>query len=195
MADHSLAEGNPEPANDSVDITPELKVEDFDLDEFVAGARKSRRAVTITSRPDLVAELDKIAARAADLPEDDEESAQNLLDEYEDLRLQIKASQRIFVVEARSLHRARQIQKQLEKRGITEPGKKATEEDVRDYNETLAYHRLADGIVIPSGVTPETLQAMAEVLEPEVNKLLGAFQAANEKAPGREIDIPFSRRR
>lgn len=182
-----------------VDITRDLDPEDFDFDEFIAGVRPGRRAVKVTMRADLAAELDHIVHRVEGLPADMEpgerEAAEAaLLEEFEAVKAQILASQRVFVVEARSDSRLRQIVKRLEKLGISKPGKNASEEDIFAYNNELALHRLADAIVVPSNVTVDGLRKLDEVAEAEIQKLFGAFIDASQN-PTKAVTPNFSLRR
>lgn len=186
--DESLA------GDDVVDITEDVTPEDFDFDAFVDGVRPGRRAVRVTMRADLAAEIDQIAIQADALEDPNGEEAQTLLDRFEQIKEQIAASQKVFVVEARSEHRMRQIVKQMEKLGITKPGKKADEDEIREYNEELALRRLADAIVVPSNVSVDGLRKINEVAESEINKLFGALHDASTN-PTKSVDPNFSLRR
>ena len=202
VQDGSLADGttNAEVIDDSlagddvVDITEDVAPEDFDFDAFVDGVRPGRRAVRVTMRADLVAEIDQIAIQAEALEDPNGEEAQALLNRFEQIKEQIAASQKVFVVEARSEHRMRQIVKQMEKLGVTKPGKNADEDEIREYNEELALRRLADAIVVPSNVSVDGLRKINEVAESEINKLFGALHDANTN-PTKSVDPNFSLRR
>src|SRR5699024_11542835 len=98
-----------------VDVTRELDAEDFDFDAFVEGVRPGRRAVRVTMRADLVAELDRIAIKAEGLTDPNGDEAQALMDEFDEVKEQIRASQRVFVVEARSDERGKPSLRHLEK--------------------------------------------------------------------------------
>ena len=188
VVDESLA------GDDVVDITNDLTPEDFDFDAFVDGVRPGRRAVRVTMRADLAAEIDQIAIQAEALEDPNGDEAQTLYDRFEQIQAQIVASQRMFVVEARSDHRGRQIIKQMEKQGITEPGKKATQAETQEWNEEVAIRRLADAIVIPSNVTVDGLKKLEERAPSEVNKLYGAMHQVNTN-PVKGVDPNFSLRR
>lgn len=204
--DVGLGEGTPSDAaedaglgEDIVDATPGLDAEDFDFDEFVAGVRPGRKQVKVYMRADLAAELDAILMRAESLdenltPEQVEEANAVLLEEFEDIKRQINASARVFVVEARSEHRMRQIIKRLEKTGVTRPGKKATDDELAEWQNEVALHRLADAIMVPSNVTVEGLRMLERVAESEMQKLYGAFHQANTN-PTRAVTPNFSLRR
>ena len=180
--------------DDVVDITNDLTPEDFDFDAFVDGVRPGRRAVRVTGRADLAAEVDQIAIQAEALEDPNGEEAQALYDRFEQIQAQITASQHVFVVEARSDHRGRQIVKQMEKQGITEPGKKASQDEIQEWNEEVAIRRLADAIIIPSNVTVDVLKKFQERVPSEVNKLFGAFHQVNTN-PIKGVDPNFSLRR
>lgn len=188
LDDQPLGEETP------VDVTRELDAEDFDFDAFVEGVRPGRRAVRVTMRADLVAELDRIAIRAEGLADPNGDEAQELADEFDRIKDQIRASQRVFVVEARSDERGKQILNHLEKLGHQRPGKKATEEQVEAWNTEAMLHRLADAIIVPSNVTVEGLRKVNAVAEAEVQKLVGAFVDASAN-PTKGITPPFSPRR
>ncbi|HEY4536436.1 MAG TPA: hypothetical protein VIG71_10795 [Enteractinococcus sp.] len=188
VVDESLA------GDDVVDITNDLTPEDFDFDAFVDGVRPGRRAVRVTMRADLAAEIDQIAIQAEALEDPNGDEAQALYDRFEQIQAQIVASQRMFVVEARSDHRGRQIIRQMEKQGITEPGKKATQAEIQEWNEEVAIRRLADAIVIPSNVTVDGLKKLEERAPSEVNKLYGAMHQVNTN-PVKGVDPNFSLRR
>jgi len=179
---------------DIEDVTGEITAEDFDFDAFADGVRPGRRAVRITMRSDLAAELDQLLIEADELDDPNGEDAQALYARYQQIKDQIKASQRVFVVEARSEHRMRQIIKQMEKLGMPEPGKKASQDEIRDWNEELALRRLADAIVTPSNVSVEGLRKMYYTAESEVNKLYGALHDANTN-PTKTVDPNLSQRR
>jgi len=178
------------------DITETVTPEDFDFDAFVAGVRPGRRAVRVTMRADLVAETEQLVIQFDDLDDEDKdgELAERILAEYQALKAQILDSRRTFVVEGRSDHRRRQIAKQMDKQGVTKPGKKADEEEHADYNRELAIHCLADAIVIPSNVTVDGLRKLYEISSAEVDKLSGAFMDASHN-PTKGVDPNLSLRR
>src|SRR5699024_2284009 len=145
-------------------------------------------------RADLVAELDRIAIKAEGLADPNGDEAQELSDEFDRIKEQIRASQRVFVVEARSDERGKQILKHLEKLGHQKPGKKSTEDERETWNMEAALHRLADAVVVPSNVSVDGLRRLNEVAEAASQKLLGAFMDASAN-PTKGITPPFSPRR
>lgn len=172
--------------SDVEDITHDVTPEDFDFDAFVAGVRPGRRAVRVTMRADLAAEIDQIAIQADELDDHNGDDAQALMARFEDIKAQIKASQRTFVVEGRSDNRREQIAKTLEKLGHQKPGKKASEDEQKAYNLELALHVLADAIVVPSNISVEGLRKLNNISDAEVNKLMGAFSDASM---GRSVGV------
>lgn len=182
-----------------MDVTHDPDPEDFDFDAFVSGVRPGRRAVKVTMRADLVAELDHLVHRAealpADMDPDDRAQAEDaLMGEFEAVKARIVGSQRVFVVEARSDHRGRQIAKLMEKEGLPRPGKKASDEDWHEWNNELALRRLADAIVIPSNVTVEGLRKLDQTAEAETAKMYAALNDVNTN-PTRPVTPNFSLRR
>lgn len=177
-----------------VDVTGELDAEDFDFDAFVEGVRPGRRAVRVTMRADLVADLDRIAIKAEALADPNGDEAQELADEFDRIKDQIRDSQRVFVIEARSDERGKQILKHLEKLGHQKPGKKSTEEQIETWNMEAALHRLADAIVVPSRVSVDGLRRLNATAQSEFEKLLGALMEVSAN-PTKGITPPFSRRR
>lgn len=186
-ADEELLSGD-EPA--SVDVTPELDPEDFDFDAFVEGARPGRRAVTVTMRPDLMGERDQIALRAQELGDndEDEDEAEDLLTRFREITEQIKASQRVFVVEARSDTRAKAIMKKIG----AEPGKKASKAERDAWEDKVMEARLADAIVVPTSVTAKGLRKLREANEYAFTQLWLAFiEAQTNPTRGLGVDPNF----
>ena len=106
-----------------------------------------------------------------------------------------EANRPLFIVEGRSTTRRRQIEKRLEKLGVTRPGKKASDEEQEDYARTLMLHQLADQVVHPKGVTAEGLEALMEANEPAVDLIFSAAQRANSVAAKAPVTPDFSRGR
>lgn len=177
-----------------VDVTGELDAEDFDFDAFVEGVRPGRRAVRVTMRADLVADLDRVAIKAEGLADPNGDEAQELADEFDRIKDQIRDSQRVFVIEARSDERGKQILKHLEKLGHQKPGKKSTEDQIEAWNMEAALHRLADAIIVPSQVSVDGLRRLNATAQSEFEKLLGALMEVSAN-PTKGITPPFSPRR
>lgn len=176
------------------DASSVLDAEDFDFDAFVEGVRPGRRAVRVTMRADLVAELDRLSIQAESLDKEDDDAADELLARFEEVKAQILDSQRTFIVEARSDARSRSIVKHLEKLGNPKPGKKASEDEVQEWNTEAALHRLADAVVVPSKVSVEGLRKLNDTAESEIQKLFGAFVDVCTN-PTKGVTAPFSQRR
>src|SRR5690242_13568359 len=58
--ERSLADAIPAPSP-VVDATPAVSAEDFDFEDFLAGARPTRRAAKLYMRADLIGELEELA--------------------------------------------------------------------------------------------------------------------------------------
>lgn len=162
------------------DVAPE----DFDFAEFVGGARPGRRAVTLSPRGDLIAEMQVLADRAARATDDDVPA---LLEEYEALKAAYEGSRRTIVVEARSSEWLADLHKRLKKQfklDLSKPGDRVT----------LMLRQVAEQIVLPTrGVTPEALRSLYEANEVEFDKLWRACDSAN-RATGVVPDFPSSSR-
>lgn len=168
---------------ESVDVTPDVKAEDFDWDAFLHGVRPTRRAVKVYQRADLVAVMEEAAGGYRDdLPAAEK---RKIRDEVLRLREQFEASGRWFVAEARSADRIDKVrQDAADRHGITLPPADAKGDDAliprADYDK-IERAILADAIAIPSGTTEERLAALAEHAPTEYPKLLVAMRAANSK--------------
>lgn len=202
MTDDLLGTTDNKPVDDDVlgssteveDITEDVTPEDFDFDAFVAGVRPGRRAVRITMRADLVADIDKIAVEAESVEDSNGDEMWELYERLQETKQQIWDSQRTFVVEGRSDHRRRQVVKKMEKLGFEKPGKKASDDEQRDYYHEVALHCLADGIVTPSNVTVDGLRKLYEISSAEIDKLSGAFQdASNNPTKGVDPNLSLGR--
>ncbi|HLS14130.1 MAG TPA: hypothetical protein VK095_06420, partial [Beutenbergiaceae bacterium] len=148
-------------------------------------------------RGDLLAVMETIVMRVEDAEKrGDTEAVDRLAGEYEEARAEFEASRRVFVVEARSTHRRRELEKQLEKRGLVQkPGKKASEQEKQDYARTLMAHQLADQVVSPKGVTAEGIEKLLDVNEPALDLIFAAAQRANSQAAKAPVTPDFLRGR
>lgn len=157
---------------DKVEEAEELTPETFDLAAWIAGARPTRRSVTVYSRLDLAAELDvlndEIQYRKS-VGQSVRELKERALQVAEDMQ----ASAMTVTVEART-HEA--IERAVE--GIDE-------NDVAAYNlAAITAH-----IVEPKGFTPELLAEFNEVSPLQVNRIMRACTEADANAP--EVTVPF----
>lgn len=165
---------------DIIDLTVNPEPEDFDFNEFVEGVRLGRRGVRITMRPDLAVEYDQFVdsfneARANKDPDYAKES----LTKVRELREQITASQRWFVVEARDDSRRDAIIDAMRKMGKPRPNKKATAEMREEWAFELLLRRLADAIITPSNVTYEGLVKLYERSQHPIEVLVGVMEMVN----------------
>src|SRR5690606_37209658 len=181
MSDKTLADSAPD-IDESVDVTPDVTAEDFDIDAFVAGVRPTMRAVKIYARPDLLAPITELEARiqhhdaqveAGEAPETDRDE---MIDEIEELQDQFFASGKWFHVRGRSDSWREGTKKTLKKAGAS------------DNDATL--EMVAASIVTPTGVTKKHLKAIQEVNEVEVKKLVVAWTMACHQPA--KITAPFS---
>ncbi|MGC0251506.1 hypothetical protein [Pseudactinotalea sp. Z1748] len=192
IEDEALGQAAPDPDEPEIlDIPADLTPEDFDFDEFVQGARPNRHAVRVASRPDLLARMDMLVMRIEDAERTGQDTDE-LVAEYEEAKVEFEASRRLFIVEGRSTARRRQIEKRLEKLGVTRPGKKASDREREDFARTVMLHQLADQVVYPKGVTAGGLEALMEANEPAVDAIYSAAQRANTVAAKAPVRPDFS---
>lgn len=197
---HAVEEGETVEAVDeslggeTFDATENLDVEDFDFAEFVAGVRPGRRAVTVTMRADLYAEIDKLAAEL-ESGKIGEDRAEEVLAKFREIKQQIVDSQRVFVVEARADYRTEEIIDSMRKSGHVKPKANAPKHLQDAWNVELMLRRLADSIVTPSNVTYEGLVKLREVAESQINLLAGAVVSVNAGESPSAVTPNFSRGR
>ena len=185
MSDKTLADVEPtlDDAAESVDVTPDVAAEDFDIDAFVAGVRPSTRAVKIFARADLyapIAELDeRIQRHDAQVAagEEPDEDVDELIEQIEALQDEFLASGKWFHVRGRSDAWREGLKKKLKKAGASD--------------NDITLECVAACIVTPSGVTKKHLKAIQEVNEAEVKKLVVAWQFACTQPT--KATAPFSR--
>ena len=155
------------------DVTPEdaLSVEKFDFAAFVAGAKPTRRAVTLYARGDLRASLDR-TAEDIDLAEKagDKKRAGELRKQGQQILDEMTAPGSVIdvVVEGRSDDWVKDFNDALEKDGVEDD----TEKVMR---------RVAAQVVEPEGVTYELLESFRQVAEPQVKRLVVAVSMANSQ--------------
>lgn len=168
------------------DATQTVAPEDFDFAAFVEGARPGRRAITLSMRGDLIAEMELLIGRIEDAEKRGDNAAVDaLLGEYEQTKGEYLAARRAIIVEARSTEWLQNLQKQAKKQHGLDPKKPGD-------NLTIMLRQMAGQIVHPTqGVTVEALRRLYETSEVELDKLWRACQSANSTSgvvPG------FSRR-
>lgn len=187
MSDRDFAEDLP--LGSSTDVTPDLPTPaDFDVDSWLAGVRRPRRAVVLYQRADLLARMDEIVAQIEALPDGDEVDA--LIDEYEELRDEFKQG-RTFVVEGRS----QEWVAEFRKRRLAAMGVRKGEGD-RDQKRAALLDQLAEQIVTPH-VTAEQLDRLEDVANGELMKLVVAMEFANQQVAESAgvLKLDFSSRR
>jgi hypothetical protein len=167
----------------SVDTTPEAKVEDFDVADFLAGVRAYREAVLIYRGGDLIPRMRALAARIESTPEGT--NVDGLIDDFEALRREYEDGGTWWEVQARSTDWIVDLRiKAAAALGVT-----LTKDEARDITELayevrepLLYEQLARQIVVPTGVTGAALRQMADAgAEGEVRKLMTAMAFVNGK--------------
>lgn len=155
------------------DVTPEdaLSQETFDFAAFVAGAKPTRRAVTLYARGDLKAQLDRIA-EDLDLAEKSGDNKRTAALRAEGKRVvdEMSAPGAVIdvVVEGRSQEWLTRIEEALDKDGVTDE----TEKVLR---------RVAEQVIEPEGVTYDLLEQFRHVSEPQVRKVVVAATLANSQ--------------
>ena len=193
MSDDDRALGEEPTEVSTVDVSPATEPEDFDFDEFLAGARPTRRAVQVFAKAHLVAEMEEMASEydRADSDGATRATLKGIEDRFTAARAEFYGSGRWFVCEARSSERIDHVRKDAARRhGITLPPDDATGDDAMipraDY-DTIQRAILADSIVSPS-VTEDALARMASHLPTEYPKLVVAMQQANSRlAEGAQV--------
>lgn len=179
--------------NTTVPPTPE----DFDLAEFIAGVRPTRRAVQIFPQAHLIAQLEQIAAQIEAAPEDAD--VDDLIDQFEQVKAGFEAGI-WFEIEKRSSEWVTKFDNDLVKQlGLVKkpPGGGQKPQLSVDDNAKVTLHRLAAQIVQPPGMTYELVKSLAEHNEGEVAKLMVCMTSANnELAESAEVlTRDFSSRR
>ncbi|MEE6273522.1 hypothetical protein V2J56_09205 [Georgenia sp. MJ206] len=164
------------------EVAHDVAPEDFDFAEFVSGARPGRRAVTLTMRSDLIAEMELIigrleaieAAAAKAGTEPDEAAVNELAADYQEIRATYEASRRTVIVEARSTEWLRKVERDAKKHHGLDAKKNPAD------GVTIMLRQIAGQIVHPTqGVTVEALRRLSETSEPEIDKLFRACRTAN----------------
>jgi len=155
------------------DVTPDdaLSEEKFDFAAFVAGAKPTRRAVTLYARGDLKAQLDRVAEELtlAEKAGDTKRAAQ-LRKDGKQVVDEMSAPGAVIdvVIEGRSDDWLTRTGDALEKDGVTDEAEKVL-------------RRVAAQVVEPEGVTYELLEQFRQVSEPQVRKVVVAATLANSQ--------------
>ena len=194
-----------EPTVETVDTTPEVKVEDFDPAAFIKGIRPYREAALLYPRGDLIPRMRDLGGQISAIPEGTKSATlDDLIDQFDALRTEYEAAGRWWEIESRSGEWVREARrKSAKRRGID-----LAEDDVADVGqasgdvseddrEAILLDQLAQQIVVPGDVTRDMLGEMVKVAQAEVNKLLVAMGFANSRA-SQNADVftrDFSQRR
>lgn len=172
LDERTLGEASLADAVTGVDVSVPPTPENFDLADWVAGIRPTRRAVKLYPYRHLVSDLEQLADRIESTPDGPEVDA--MIDRFDALRA--KAEQSVwFVIEKRSRDWIERFRRDVAKRHGLNP--KTSEDDAL----TVHLHQMAEQIIQPAGVTAEMLQAMVEANEGEVFKLQQTLQAVNDQ--------------
>ena len=196
MPDETL--NTPDPADLTIDTTPDVAAEDFDFDQFLAGFRPNQRSVKIFDRGNLIGAMEQIADQIQDAPPDAD--VDDLIDEFERLKREWETG-RWFTVQGRSTE-ARRLQrdKLIRERGIKcgpdvdgQPGEPIDPAHTIDLMCAL----MADQVVTPTGVTEAGLRRLYDLSEPEFSKLAIAVEFANSQMgqSSKVVGLDFSQRR
>lgn len=177
----------------SVDVSPAVTPQNFDLEQWVAGVRPTRRSVKLYPNAHLVARMDELADRIDNTPDGAEVDA--LIDEFDQLRKQFRDGV-WFTVEKRSTEWVAALRKRVAKANGIKLDDDGDAEGT-DANITLSLHQLAEQIVSPAGVTYEQLRAMLDANEGELNKLALTMQTVQSQLAQSAgvLDRDFSARR
>lgn len=168
-------------APEVVDASAALDAEDFDWEQFLAGARPTRRAVKVYARADLVGRMEEVAAQYRD----DMPAAQKkkIAAEVTALRDQFESSARWFVAEKRSSDWVKTFRKDTAARLGLDVGDESEDADVTDEQQAarrrVTLEQAAAQIVTPSGTTADHLERLGDINEGELNKVIVAVQFAN----------------
>ena len=183
MPDTGRALYDDEPTTASVDTTPEAKVEDFDVADFLAGVRAFREAVLIYRGGDLIPRMRALAGRIEAAPEGT--NVDSLIDDFEALRREYEDGGTWWEVQARSTDWIVDFRvRAADRHGLTLTKDEAQDITALDYDirERILFEQLAAQVVVPTGVTAEALRQMADAgAEGEVRKLMTAMAFVNSK--------------
>jgi hypothetical protein len=159
----------------SVDTSPKVTPENFDLAEWAAGVRPTQRSVKLYPNAHLIGRMDELADKIDSAPEGADVDA--LIDEFERVREQFRDGV-WFTVEKRSSEWIENNRKQTAKQYGIKLDDDGDAENTAD-NIVLMLHQLADQIVRPRGMTYDMLRSMYDANEGELVKLTNAMQTAN----------------
>lgn len=177
---------------EGVDVSPSPVPESFDMAEWLAGVRPTRRAVRLFPNAHLVAELDKLADEIDSMPADAD--VDPLIDRFEALRQQYNDGV-WFTVEKRSTEWLRAFRARVaEAEGLD---LKASDLEARAAAEIRVGHAVAAACIVEPKMTADQFAALSEANEGEAAKLVNLVNIVNDKlAESSEVlTRDFSRRR
>lgn len=186
--DRSLAES----VVDSVDVSPTVTLENFDLDRWVDGIRPTRRKIKLYPNAHLIGQLEEIANRIDSAPDDAD--VDDLVEQFDRIRGQFRDGV-WFTIEKRSSESVLASRKAIAKRvgiKLDDDGDSTNQADTI----TLILHQLVEQIVEPTGITYEHLRAMLDANEGEVNKLVLTLDLVQKQLAEKAgvLDRDFSER-
>lgn len=192
LADMPTDRSRAESVVDSVDVSPTVTLENFDLDRWVEGIRPTRRKIKLYPNAHLIGQLEEIANRIDSAP--DEEDVDDLVEQFDRIRAQFRDGV-WFTIEKRSSESVLAARKATAKRvgiKLDDDGNSTNQDDTI----TLMLHQLVEQIVEPTGITYEHLRAMIDANEGEVNKLVLTLDVVQKRLAEEAgvLDRDFSER-
>ena len=185
-----------DPTPETVDVSPELDPEDFDMDAFLEGVRPFRRAVRLFMRADLVAEMDELGGQINNAPAGTDTST--LVEQFYAKKAAFYDSGRWFVLEARSPEWVEVQRKEMAKEyglSIKKTGELGDGPRREEALEGMTHELLRRQIVTPTKVSRENLAKLAARSPGEYRKLLVTQGFVNSNLAERSgvLTVDFSR--
>lgn len=149
----------------------------FSLTDFVRRARPATKGVRLYARFDLLSDRDLAMTELEEARAmGDGERVLGLEQLCRDLTEEIRESAFDVKIEAWSSSKVLDFNKSLTNQGITDPTEQAK-------------HLVCAQIVAPDGFTPELLDELTDIIEPQMTRLIQAVRNANQTIP--QVSIPF----
>ena len=180
-----------------IDVSETPTPETFNVDEWIAGVRPTRRSVRIFARGDLIAAMEVIADRIREA--DDDADVDDLIDRFEALKAEFQSGLTV-TVEKRSSDWERKFRKDfIRDAKLSVKMRRDDSNDMdgpADERGRVVLHQLAAQIVSPT-FTYEQLTALEDANEGELAKLLRALNEVNRTVAEAQdvMTADFSRRR